>query len=134
MLAQWNVLNMILIELLISHWLIIKITKKLHYFSSRFKRRRCYWSWENVEIKTGNCLELKDIPPGTLRRRINSWNGAKLARSAGSSVTLSGYDGDYAILKLASGEMRKVSGSCLATVGVVSNPDQKISKLVKLKK
>ena len=82
---------------------------------------------KNVEIKTGNCLELKDIPPGTLLHNVELIppNGAKLARSAGSSVTLSGYDGDYAILKLASGEMRKVSGSCLATVGVVSNPDQK---------
>ena len=58
-------------------------------------------------------------------------NGAKLARSAGSSITLSGYDGDYAILKLSSGEMRKVSSSCIATIGVVSNPDQKNIKIGK---
>ena len=45
-------------------------------------------------------------------------NGAKLARSAGSSVTLSGYDGEHAILKLSSGEMRKVSSSCIGTIGV----------------
>ena len=54
-----------------------------------------------------------------------------LARSAGASVTLSGYDGDYAILKLSSGETRKVSSSCIATIGVVSNPDRKILKSVK---
>ena len=55
-----------------------------------------------------------------------------MARSAGSCVTLSGYDGDYAILKLSSGETRKVSSSCIATIGTVSNPDtKKISKLEK---
>ena len=58
-------------------------------------------------------------------------NGAKLARSAGSSITLSGYDGDYAILKLSSGETRKVSSSCIATIGIVSNPDQKNIKIGK---
>ena len=58
-------------------------------------------------------------------------NGAKLARSAGSSVILSGYDGDYAILKLSSGETRKVSSSCIATIGTVSNPDQKNIKIGK---
>ena len=59
-------------------------------------------SGKNVEIKIGNSLELKDIPPGTSIHNVEliPGNGAKLARSAGSSVTLSGYDGDYAILKL----------------------------------
>ena len=72
-------------------------------------------SGKNVEIKTGNALELKDIPPGTLIHNVElvPGNGAKLARSAGSSVTLSGYDGDYAILKLSSGETRKVNSSCI---------------------
>ena len=90
-------------------------------------------SGKNVEIKIGNSLELKDIPPGTLLHNVEliPGNGAKLARSAGSSVTLSGYDGDYAILKLASGETRKVSNSCLATIGTVSNPDQKNIKIGK---
>ena len=91
-------------------------------------------SGKNVEIKVGNSPELKDIPPGTSIHNVEliPGNGAKLARSAGSSVTLSGYDGDYAILKLSSGETRKVSSSCSATIGVVSNPDQKTLKLVKL--
>ena len=90
-------------------------------------------SGKNVEIKVGNSLELKDIPPGTSIHNVEliPGNGAKLARSAGSSVTLSGYDGDYAILKLASGETRKVSNSCIATIGTVSNPDQKNIKIGK---
>ena len=68
---------------------------------------------KKVEIKIGNSLELSDIPPGTSIHNVEliPGNGAKLARSAGSSVTLSGFDGDYAILKLSSGEMRKVSSS-----------------------
>jgi large subunit ribosomal protein L2 len=90
-------------------------------------------SGNNVEIKIGNCLELRNIPPGTLIHNVEliPGNGGKLARSAGSSITLSGYDGDYAILKLSSGETRKVNSSCLATIGVVSNPDQKNIKIGK---
>ena len=90
-------------------------------------------SGKNVDIKIGNSLQLKEIPPGTLLHNVEliPGNGAKLARSAGSSVTLSGYDGDYAILKLSSGETRKVSSSCSATIGTVSNPDQKNIKIGK---
>ena len=90
-------------------------------------------SGKNVEIKIGNNLQLKDIPPGTSLHNVEliPGNGGKLARSAGSSVTLSGYDGDYAIIKLASGETRKVRGECSATIGVVSNPDQKNIKIGK---
>jgi|TARA_B110000211_G_scaffold210153_1_gene248055 large subunit ribosomal protein L2 len=90
-------------------------------------------SGKNIEIKVGNCLELKDIPPGTSVHNVEllPGNGGKLARSAGSSVTLSGYDGDYAIIKLGSGETRKVRSECVATIGVVSNPDQKNIKIGK---
>jgi large subunit ribosomal protein L2 len=90
-------------------------------------------SGKKAEIKIGNALELKDIPPGTSIHNVEllPGNGAKLARSAGSSVSLSGYDGDYAIIKLASGETRKVRSDCLATIGVVSNPDQKNIKIGK---
>ncbi len=90
-------------------------------------------SGKNIEIKIGNALELKDIPPGTLIHNVEilPGSGGKLARSAGSSVTLSGYDGDYAIIKLASGETRKVRSECIATIGVVSNPDQKNIKIGK---
>ena len=88
---------------------------------------------KNIEIKTGNSLELKDIPPGTSIHNVEliPGNGGKLARSAGSSITLSGYDGDYAILKLSSGETRKVNSACIGTIGIVSNPDQKNVKIGK---
>ena len=88
---------------------------------------------KNAEIKNGNSLELKDIPPGTAIHNVEliPGNGGKLARSAGSSITLSGYDGDYAILKLSSGETRKVNSACLGTIGTVSNPDQKNIKIGK---
>ena len=90
-------------------------------------------SGENVEIKIGNSLKLKDIPPGTIIHNVEliPSNGGKLARSAGSSVTLSGLDEEYAILKLSSGETRKVSSNCSATIGSVSNPDQKNIKIGK---
>ena len=90
-------------------------------------------SGKDIEIKIGNCLELKDIPPGTLVHNVEliPGNGGKLARSAGSSVTLSGYDDDYAIIRLSSGESRKVKSNCIATIGVVSNPDQKNIKIGK---
>ena len=100
---------------------------------SGFKKRRPCRVRQNVEIKIGNSLELRDIPPGTSIHNVEliPGNGGKLARSAGSSITLSGFDGEYTILKLSSGEMRKVSSSCTATIGVVSNPDQKNIKIGK---
>ena len=68
-------------------------------------------------------MPLSDIPPGTIVHSVEliEGNGGKLARSAGASVTLSGLDGDYAIIKLSSGESRKVRASCKATIGSVSN-------------
>ena len=91
-------------------------------------------SGKSKEIKVGNCMPLMDIPPGTLIHNVEliEGNGGKLGRSAGSSVTLTGFDGDHAIIKLSSGETRKVRSACKATIGSVSNPDQKISKLEKL--
>jgi len=88
---------------------------------------------KNAEIKIGNSLELRHIPPGTAIHNVEliPGNGGKLARSAGSSINLSGYDGDYAILKLSSGETRKVNSSCVGTIGTVSNPDQKNIKIGK---
>jgi large subunit ribosomal protein L2 len=84
-------------------------------------------SGNQKEIKPGNCMPLKDIPPGTQLHCVEliEGNGGKLARSAGSSVILSGFDDEYAIIKLSSGETRKVRSNCKATIGVVSNPDQK---------
>ena len=90
-------------------------------------------SGKGVEIRTGNNLELIDIPPGSSIHNVEliPGNGGKLARSAGSSITLSGFDGEYAIVKLSSGETRKVRSNCTATIGVVSNPDQKNIKIGK---
>tara|TARA_B100001778_G_scaffold322532_1_gene314961 strand:+ start:272 stop:1105 length:834 start_codon:yes stop_codon:yes gene_type:complete len=84
-------------------------------------------SGKSKEIKVGNCMPLMDIPPGTLIHNVEliEGNGGKLGRSAGSSVTLTGFDGDHAIIKLSSGETRKVRSACKATIGSVSNPDQK---------
>ena len=79
------------------------------------------------EIKVGNAMPLRDIPPGTLIHNVEliEGNGGKLARSAGSSVTLSGFDDEHAIIKLSSGETRKVRAACKGTIGSVSNADQK---------
>ncbi len=87
----------------------------------------------NSEIKTGNCLPLKDIPAGmeVHNVEINPGAGGKIARSAGSSVTVTGIDGNYTILKLSSGEIRKIDSRSNATIGVLSNPDQKNIKIGK---
>ncbi len=87
----------------------------------------------NAEIKAGNTLELKDIPTGLEVHNVELQPGAggKFARAAGSSVTISGIDGNYTILKMSSGEIRKVDSRCLATIGVLSNPDQKNIKIGK---
>ena len=88
---------------------------------------------ENVEIKVGNCLALSGIPQGSSIHNIELVpnTGGKMARSAGSSATLTGFDGDHAIIRLGSGETRKVSSKCMATLGSVSNPDQKNIKIGK---
>ena len=90
-------------------------------------------SGDKKEIKIGNCMPLSDIPPGTQVHNVelNRGAGGKLARSAGASVTLSGIDDEYAIIKLSSGETRKVRKDCKATIGTVSNPDQKNIKIGK---
>jgi large subunit ribosomal protein L2 len=88
---------------------------------------------KKVEIKIGNCLELCEIPQGSAIHNIELVpnTGGKIARSAGSSATLTGFDGDHAIIRLGSGETRKVSSKCMATLGAVSNPDQKNIKIGK---
>ena len=90
-------------------------------------------SGKQKEIKIGNCMPLNDIPPGTQVHNVelNIGAGGKLARAAGSSVILSGIDDEYAIIRLSSGETRKVRKDCKATIGTVSNPDQKNIKIGK---
>ena len=82
-------------------------------------------SGENVEIRIGNCLLLKDIPEGTLIHNVEMrpGKGAQIARSAGSGVQLMAKEGDYVTLKLKSGEVRLIHRNCRATIGTVGNAD-----------
>jgi len=81
----------------------------------------------NAEIKPGNALPLENIPVGTIVHNIEFYprGGAKIARSAGVSCQLMAKEGDYALLRMPSGELRKVHVRCYATVGVVGNEDHK---------
>ena len=90
-------------------------------------------SSDKADIKTGNCLQLKNIPTDTIIHNIElkPGKGAQLSRSAGTYGQLIGKDSDYAQIKLSSGEIRVVRVECRATVGMVSNPDQKNIKLGK---
>ena len=88
---------------------------------------------ENADIKIGNCLPLKNIPVGTIIHNVEMKpkKGGQIARSAGSYVQLAGKDSGYAIIKLRSGEIRRVRLECLATIGSVSNPDNQNIKVGK---
>ena len=90
-------------------------------------------SGENADIKVGNALPLANIPVGTLVHNVelNPGAGAKMARSAGSSVQILGFEGKYTILRLKSGETRKVLSTCRATVGEVGNTDYELVHLGK---
>jgi len=90
-------------------------------------------SGRNKEIKIGNSMPLSDIPPGTNIHNIEitPGSGAKFVRSAGTSAQISGTDGIYCIIKLTSGEIRKVINTARATIGTVSNLDQKNLKIGK---
>ena len=78
-------------------------------------------------------MPLQDIPVGINIHNVEIQPGAggKIARSAGSSVTISGLDGNYSLIKLASGEVRKIDSRSLATIGTLTNPDQKNIKIGK---
>jgi len=82
-------------------------------------------SGNKKEIKIGNCMPLSDIPDGTAIHNVEMkpGGGAKIARSAGSSALITGSDGGYSIIKLASGEIRKIISR--------ANPDQKNIKIGK---
>ena len=90
-------------------------------------------SGENVDIKTGNALPLMNIPVGTVVHAIelNPGKGAQLARSAGSSAQILGREGKYVLLRLKSGETRKVQGVCRATIGTVGNLDYELVSIGK---
>ncbi|CCI86640.1 50S ribosomal protein L2 [Lactobacillus gigeriorum] len=90
-------------------------------------------SGENVDIKPGNALPLKNIPTGTEIHNIElkPGKGGQLVRSAGASAQVLGFDGDYALVRLQSGEVRKILSACRATIGTVGNEQHSLIQLGK---
>ena len=90
-------------------------------------------SGRNKEIKIGNCMPLSDIPTGTDIHNIELTpnGGGKLSRSAGSTAQISGLFENYCIVKLSSGEIRKIINSARATIGSLSNSDHQNIKIGK---
>lgn len=82
-------------------------------------------SGESTDIKTGNCCDLRNIPDGTFVHNIElkPGKGGQMCRAAGTSAQVLGSEGKYVMLRLASGEVRKVLGTCRATIGTVGNED-----------
>jgi len=82
-------------------------------------------SSKSADIRPGNCLPLESIPTGTVIHNIElrPHKGAQLARSAGCSAQLMAKEGKYALLRLPSGELRRVLQTCRATVGTVGNEE-----------
>ena len=90
-------------------------------------------SGENVDIKVGNTLPLANIPEGTLVHNIElkPGKGGQLIRSAGVSAQILGKEDKYVLIRLASGEVRKILGVCRATIGTVGNEDHGLVSLGK---
>lgn len=88
---------------------------------------------EKADIKVGNALPLMSIPVGTTVHNIElrPGKGGEMARSAGTSAQILGREGKYVMLRLQSGEQRKVLGTCMATIGVVGNEDASLVKIGK---
>jgi large subunit ribosomal protein L2 len=88
---------------------------------------------DHVAIKTGNCLPLRNIPVGTIVHNLEMrpGKGAQIARSAGASASIAGRDGAYVLVRLRSGEMRKILAECKATIGEVGNSEHSLRKLGK---
>jgi len=87
----------------------------------------------NADIKVGNALPIMNIPVGTMIHNIElrPGKGGELARSAGTSAQILGREGKYVMVRLSSGEQRKVLGTCMATVGEVGNEDSSLVRLGK---
>lgn len=90
-------------------------------------------SAESGVISTGNAMKLGSLPTGTTVHNLetNPGRGGQLVKSAGVSAQVMAHEGDYTLVRLPSGEMRRLLSECLATVGQVSNPDHKNIKLGK---
>ncbi len=87
----------------------------------------------NADIKPGNALPLNNIPTGTFIHNVELYpgRGGQLARAAGNAAQLMAKEGDYALLRLPSGELRKVPVGCMATIGQVGNVDHENVKIGK---
>ncbi|TSC80657.1 MAG: large subunit ribosomal protein L2 [Candidatus Peregrinibacteria bacterium Gr01-1014_25] len=83
---------------------------------------------ERTKVKVGNRMQLKHIPVGyhVFNIETQPGKGGAIVRSAGTSATLVGFDGDHAIIQLPSTEMRRIRNVCCATIGVVSNPEHNL--------
>ena len=90
-------------------------------------------SGENADIKVGNALPIANIPVGTFIHNIElkPGKGGQLAKSAGASAQILGREDKYVLIRLASGETRKILGTCRATIGVVGNEDYSLVKVGK---
>jgi len=90
-------------------------------------------SGSDAEIKPGNTLPLKLIPSGTLLHNIEmeKGRGGRLVRSAGAAAQLIAKEGKYALVRLPSGELRRIHSDCSATIGQVGNIDHRSIKLGK---
>ena len=90
-------------------------------------------SGEACDIKVGNAMQLKNIPVGTVVHNIelSLGKGAQIARSAGQSAQILGREDRYVLLRLSSGETRKVLGTCMAVIGEVGNEDYSLVRLGK---
>ena len=90
-------------------------------------------SGENVDIKVGNALPIMNIPVGTVIHNIEMrpGKGAQIARSAGQSAQILGREERYVLVRLSSGETRKILGTCMATIGEVGNEDDSLVRLGK---
>ena len=86
-----------------------------------------------TDVKVGNTMEIMNIPVGTVIHNIElrPGKGGQLARSAGNSAQILGREGKYVLIRLASGETRKILGTCRATIGVVGNEDYGLVKIGK---
>jgi large subunit ribosomal protein L2 len=90
-------------------------------------------SGENVDIKVGNALPLKNIPVGTIVHNIEliPGKGGQLVRAAGAAAQLMAKEGDYVHIRMPSGEIRLINANCRATIGQVSNIDHENVKIGK---
>lgn len=118
---------------------------RLHLLQYRDGERRYVIAAHKVEVgqvvvsgsgsepKPGNCMPLRDIPTGLVVHAVElvPGRGAQMARGAGSYCTLGAKDGDFALLTLPSGEMRRVRLDCRATIGQVGNVDANLVKIGK---